>query len=433
MSFKKTVVFSFLFLTFFFYGQTQQGGRDYPEEDENKIWSRVIDYLAAELTYQYILEFEKIKPLNEEEKASFDNYREKLANNTIDRPFAPNSLKEFMDEGFTKTYGNLTQELYDLKNIEPKTADKLFQKTDSLLVVVKSNLQSSTVYEKIKYKVYSELKENEDKLDSSPVALEEVSNDESISESFLPKWFFKALSGILFVSTVFYFFLYRHNRDKARGLEKSLEKSSTAVEHTSRGGHHSDRKWNYGKDSQIKTQSFTESEKRKRKPKDENYNSRRVDIDTSNKTETRSDYKSKEKEKESFVEAADSKDIKSETHAPLSKKVTYDHLSDNTLYAGKPTNDGWFKDAERLQGDNHIYELKLSNESEAEFALLELSKYMETEVINSPDDYLYRVCINENSNQEYRNEIITTKSGVARKVDGKWKVNEEDKATIKFQ
>ena len=53
--------------------------------------------------------------------------------------------------------------------------------------------------------------------------------------------------------------------------------------------------------------------------------------------------------------------------------------------------------------------------------------------VNSPDTYLYPVCKPENSNQNYSGEIITTKRGVAHKVDGKWKVNEEDKATIKFQ
>ena len=52
---------------------------------------------------------------------------------------------------------------------------------------------------------------------------------------------------------------------------------------------------------------------------------------------------------------------------------------------------------------------------------------------NSPDTYLYPVCKPENSNQNYSGEIITTKRGIAHKVDGKWKVNEEDKATIKFQ
>ncbi|MCB7481624.1 hypothetical protein [Christiangramia sediminis] len=433
MSFKRIFVFSFLLLAFFSSGQSQESGRQYSEEDENKIWYRVIDYLAAELTYEYILEFEEKKPLNEEEKASFDNYREQLANSTIDRPFAPNSLKEFMNKSFTRTYSNLTQEIYGFKKLESKTAAELFQKTDSLLVAVKSNLKGSNVYDKIKYNVYSELEKNEAKPDPIPLTPDVVSNNVSNSESFLPEWFFKALSAILFLTSMFFFFLYKNFRNEARELKNRPEQSSTPVKQSSRGEHNYNRKWNNGNDFLTKPQPSTRSEKSEKKPGDDTYSRERLNKNPSTKTQGMSDSKLQAKEKESLVEAAGSNDVKSETHGPMNKEVTYDHSFDNFLYAGKPTNDGWFKDAERLKGDNHIYELSLSNDSEAEFSLLELSKYMETEVINSPDDYLYRVCINENSNQEYRNEIITTKRGIAHKVDGKWKVNEEDKATIKFQ
>jgi hypothetical protein len=81
-----------------------------------------------------------------------------------------------------------------------------------------------------------------------------------------------------------------------------------------------------------------------------------------------------------------------------------------------------------------VFKLILDNpdSEKASFEIVD-SDFILKMVANSPDTYLYPVCKPENSNQNYSGEIITTKKGIAHKVDGKWKVNEEDKATIKFQ
>ncbi|WP_159039984.1 hypothetical protein [Christiangramia fulva] len=81
-----------------------------------------------------------------------------------------------------------------------------------------------------------------------------------------------------------------------------------------------------------------------------------------------------------------------------------------------------------------IFKLILDNidSDKAAFEIVD-SDFVLRMAANSPDTYLYPVCKPENSNQNYSSEIITTKRGIAHKVDGKWQVNEQDKATIKFQ
>lgn len=434
MNYRIIFVFSFLLIVFFTKGHAQEGGGIYTEENEDEIWYQVIDYLAATLTYEYILEFEKKKPLNQQEKESFDRFREQLANSTIDRPFGSNALRGVLNESFQRTYDNLTQKIYSFKSLEPKTAELLFRKTDSILVEVKSDLKSSVVYDDIKTNVYSELDKNERELDDndSRVKEEVVSNNKSKPESFVPEWFYKFSSGILFLTSIFFFILYIHVRNKARRLENSSEESPIAVNKRAKVKNNKMGKWDYGDDFPTRPESKSSANKEKREL--ENYDRENINKTTSPKTQSLIENKFDKNEKQTFSsQSPKTRSISKDTHLPVDTRITGDHYSNNVLYAGKPTNEGWFKNAERLQSDSHIYELKLLNDSEAEFSLLELSNYMETEVINSPDEYLYRVCINENSNQEYRKEIITTKKGIAHKMDGKWKVNEEYKAKIKFQ
>lgn len=105
------------------------------------------------------------------------------------------------------------------------------------------------------------------------------------------------------------------------------------------------------------------------------------------------------------------------------------------LFAEKATDDKIFTSVSDQKNEyKSIYRLILDdiNSEKAEFEVVD-SDYILKMAVNSPDTYLYPVCKPENSNQNYSGEIITTKRGIARKVDGKWKVNEEDKATIKFQ
>jgi hypothetical protein len=106
-----------------------------------------------------------------------------------------------------------------------------------------------------------------------------------------------------------------------------------------------------------------------------------------------------------------------------------------TLFAEKATDDKIFTSVSNQKNEHKsIFKLILDN-SDSEKAKFEIvdSDFILKMAANSPDTYLYPVCKPENSNQNYSGEIVTTKRGIAHKVDGKWKVNEEDKATIKFQ
>jgi len=106
-----------------------------------------------------------------------------------------------------------------------------------------------------------------------------------------------------------------------------------------------------------------------------------------------------------------------------------------TLYAGKPSEVKTFT-AVSDQQDEHksIFRLTMENKEadRAQFEVVE-NEYIMKMIANSPDTYLYNACNPENSNQNFDGRILTTKKGIAYLVDGEWRVNDEDKATIKFQ
>lgn len=118
---------------------------------------------------------------------------------------------------------------------------------------------------------------------------------------------------------------------------------------------------------------------------------------------------------------------------PINKSEIKQH---SHFYAGKPTENKMFTDI-RNEPDPNSTIFKLSylenNPEKAEFEVLLVDDFMTKNITNLPDDYLFRVCYHENSNHDFRREIITTKKGVAERIDGKWIVRENNKATIKFQ
>ena len=145
-----------------------------------------------------------------------------------------------------------------------------------------------------------------------------------------------------------------------------------------------------------------------------------------------------QKTKESKHNYQDEKPIE----VPLSIQTSYTYSNEANvpskaivLYAEKATDRKIFSlISEQKNEYKSIFKLTLSDsESEkAEFEVVD-SDFVLKMAANSPDTYLYTVCKPENSNQNYSGEIITTKRGIAHKIDGKWKVSEEGKATIKFQ
>jgi hypothetical protein len=105
------------------------------------------------------------------------------------------------------------------------------------------------------------------------------------------------------------------------------------------------------------------------------------------------------------------------------------------LYTEKANENKIFTSISDQKNEHRSVFKLILNDANSEKAAFEIvdTDFILKMAANSPDTYLYPVCKPENSNQNYNGEIITTKRGVAHKVDGKWKVNEEDKATIKFQ
>lgn len=105
------------------------------------------------------------------------------------------------------------------------------------------------------------------------------------------------------------------------------------------------------------------------------------------------------------------------------------------LYAEKATEGNIFTSVSEQKNEHKsIFKLFLEDENAktAKFEILD-SEFILRMAANSPDTYLYTVCKPENSNQNFAGEIITVQKGVAHKIDGKWQVEDENKAKIKFQ
>ena len=105
------------------------------------------------------------------------------------------------------------------------------------------------------------------------------------------------------------------------------------------------------------------------------------------------------------------------------------------LYAEKATEASIFSNVSDQKNEHRsIFKLSLEDQQAdtAQFEVLN-SDYILKMAVNSPDTYLYTVCKPENSNQNFSEEITTLKKGIAHKIDGKWQVKDENKATIKFQ
>ncbi len=105
------------------------------------------------------------------------------------------------------------------------------------------------------------------------------------------------------------------------------------------------------------------------------------------------------------------------------------------LYAGKPSESKIFTSVAPQQDEHKsIFKLTLENKEDdsAQFEVVE-NGYILKMIANSPDTYLYSVCNPENSNQNFDARILTTRKGTAYLADGEWRVNDEGKATIKFQ
>ena len=105
------------------------------------------------------------------------------------------------------------------------------------------------------------------------------------------------------------------------------------------------------------------------------------------------------------------------------------------LYAEKADEHGTFSQVSEQKNDHKsIFKFYLhdKNDDTAHFEIID-SNFILKMVANSPDIYLYTVCKPENNNQNFTGEIFTTQRGIAHKVEGCWKLQDENKAIIKFQ
>lgn len=138
---------------------------------------------------------------------------------------------------------------------------------------------------------------------------------------------------------------------------------------------------------------------------------------------------SQERDQETAIEDSTEKP----TTVTLSPEIS-DKKTEKTFYVGKPDRENVFTSLATAPDEfTTIFKLTVNAENEdlAEFEVeLDLDSQLGKEVINNPDDFLYRVCEALNVNTDFNSTITTVRKGKAIKENGDWKMKE--KAVIQF-
>lgn len=386
------LIFSCLFLSFL-HGQSN------PISDEK--WSAMVDHTNANVTKNYI---ESVSLTKKDSLYYLDNLKVRLNESSINSPLPFDSLEIYLKQEFERTFEKVSFKINEVKTKE-KDLDTLFVAIGTILKGVK----------------------DEQLIDSQPLALlrtdiegyinptveenvENISNVNAKSE-VIPKRgesiFTLSNAAIVFLFALLIFFIVRsiNKGKKIRKLEASIEK----------------------KREELVTAKSIDIPKLKNEIN--SLNEEKASLENKLK-------KVKYNSNHNFNSSSPSTNLENETEktkvweTPKSKPVL------TSFYAGKSNLDRIFvKTTQEVLDQETVFKFTYidSTKTSAEFEVVLVSDFMKRQIINSPDDFLYRVCNNANSNQEFQRDINTERKGLARLINGEWVVNEADKALIKFQ
>lgn len=365
-------------------------------------WEKTVDYVNAEIILLYMEEFKVKNKLNYQEKESYDKFKSAHANTKIDNPINFNKLTSHLDLAWASTFKGIASPINELKSLDDKSPTILFQKVDSLLKARSSEISLGNSFGQLKEKIIgvnkkTDVSEGQQKM--SVVNSSQVSNitptdnlNQNISSSSLVYYLLIPLF-LFILSTVLFALKF-----------KKTKKASSKLNHENE-----------------RLKGFIRQGDVKNSQNDRTIANLKNDITTLKKTLQSMSYQSIK------AEQIIDKDPM-EGNFPVEKT--------KILYAGKPSVNKVFTETfDQPQERQTIFKLTvdLNNGENAIFEVSDVSDFMIKNITNIPDDYLYRVCNHENSNSEFKREIITTKKGKAELIDGNWAVREENKATIKFQ
>jgi hypothetical protein len=366
-------------------------------------WKMTVDYVNSKILLLYMEEIKAQRDLDDQEKSSNDELKKVNIKNNIENPIDFKTISTILSKAWPTTIKNIADPINSFKNLNKKDPIVLFFKVDSLLSARSSEISLGNDFLKLKEEVVAintnpEVGEIQQKI--AVVSNNRVAKSRTIERPISSTSWLKYLTIPIFLfmlSTLFFGLKYNSVRKDL----KVQKKKYSILEN------------DYVQNDNQLTQKQNEIDKLNNHIR---YQSNTLQV-TSNQN-----IKS-----EPFVE---------ERPTEVSFLIEEPKKSPTTLYAGKPTVDLLLTNISNEPVNNTtIFKLVINanNELLAEFEVILIDNFMTRNITNQPDDYLYRVCNNENFNKEFKREIITTKKGKAELIDGNWTVKEENKATIKFQ
>mgnify|MGYP003640056902 FL=1 len=373
------------------------------EEISQEEWNSIVDYVNAEVTGISMRDFKnKTKSLGEEDENDFQEFMKSLKTNNSEEPIPFLVISTQLKENWGVTFKNISTPIETFKRFSPKIFDSLFFKIEHLESFKNLKLIESSEYADLK-KEFLPIQQPEiivQKIErqepEQPVVVKNSNIQRNEKRSSYNYWMIPTL--LFLISTIALFVMWRKERNKYNNLMGRMENG-------------------YAKrDNAIIS---LKTELRNSKIRNERL----------------------ESNQKPFVEKQ-SKPIQARTvfvdepKAPEIELIPVEKSKvPQILYSGKPTTDSKFfpVSSSPLSGQT-IYKLNVQEDGlTADFEIELVDQFITREVTNAPDEYLYRVCNQENSNKDFSREIITTKKGLAILIDGNWVVKEANKATIKFQ
>ncbi|WP_225034704.1 hypothetical protein [Winogradskyella sp. SM1960] len=386
------LIFSCLFLSFL-HGQSN------PISDEK--WSAIVDHTNANVTKNYI---ESVSLTREDSSYYLENLKERLNESSFNSPLPFDSLEIYLKQEFERTFEKVSFKINETKTKE-KDLDTLFVAIGTILKDVKEEqLIDSEPLSKLRTDIEGYI---------NPTVEENVQNISNViaKSEVIPKRgesiFTLSNAAIVFLFALLVFFIVRsiNKGKKIRKLEASIEE----------------------KRNEINKKSFkipelnTKIDKLQKKIKG-------LESDLSKvKSTPNQNFNSSSSSSSSFENKADNTRV---WNTVVSEPVL------TSFYAGKPSpNRVFVNTTKEILDQETVFKFTYidSTKTSAEFEVILVSDFMMRQIINSPDDFLYRVCNNANSNQEFQRNIKTERKGLARLVNGEWVVKETDKALIQFQ
>ena len=362
-------------------------------------WEKTIDYVNAEVTFLCLVQY---KNPTASEIRTAKNLENNLAKNKIENPITFACLNDLIKVDWGTTIKKISKPIDLIKQKNPRNLDTLFSFVEKQTKTIFPNGGDLKIIKDNVIEFY-ELRNETEKEVIEPI--KEPINQivpERLEKSSNYNIFLLAPAILFLILSILLFFKNRKLSNEINQLRaQRMNQSNNNYTEKDKELYNLKEKLKMS-DNQIENLHFENKKLKANSPPIQS-----ISIDTINE----------EKSPEVNFEIS---------NIPLPAKI---------VYAGKPTTDNKFSNISSQPIENQtIFKLTIdSDEEHANFEVILVSDFMIRNITNSPDDYLYRVCNQENSNKDFSREIITTKYGVALLIDGDWVVKEENKATIKFQ